>query len=174
METATLLRPSGIFRTGRVNEKINMQYSNIALLCILLYSYFVDGHASWFLSTSAVQNRTGRWFAGVAALKTEVALEKMRDSGDCSQLSRSDMDGKFAPLPGAADPEANARYEMQTYTTGCYYLHLKTDEWVSDGLEVLNTTRLVTTCAATHLTSFATGFFPEVNTIDFEVREIDR
>ena len=59
-------------------------------------------------------------------------------------------------------------YWMRTYTAGCYYLNAKQDEWVSDGLKTLSSTREVTVCGATHLTSFATGFFPEVNSIDFE------
>ncbi len=58
---------------------------------------------------------------------------------------------------------------MQTYTVGCYYLNSKQEEWVSDGLWVKSTTKTKTVCAASHLTSFATGFFPEVNTIDFEL-----
>ena len=35
-------------------------------------------------------------------------------------------------------------------------------------LQVYNTTKLVTGCGTDHLTSFGSGWFPEVNTIDFE------
>lgn len=34
--------------------------------------------------------------------------------------------------------------------------------------QVLNSTRELTACGATHLTSFATGFVPQPNTLDFE------
>ena len=60
-----------------------------------------------------------------------------------------------------------ATYELVLYTGGGYALNPKNDVWEAKGMAVINTTRLVTAFTSNHLTSFATGFLPEVNSIDF-------
>ena len=57
---------------------------------------------------------------------------------------------------------------MRMYTAGLYYFDLATEEWEGLGINVKNTSQLTTAGGTNHLTSFATGFFPEPNTIDFD------
>ena len=81
-------------------------------------------------------------------------------------------------------------YTLQTMTSGCYFYVEETEMWGMDGCEVLftlcyiyfltlwpwnvflkviePTNVLQTTCACTHLTSFASGFFVPPNNIDFD------
>ena len=47
------------------------------------------------------------------------------------------------------------------------YFDVKTEVWEGIGIVVQNTSKLVTAAQTNHLTSFATGWFPEPNTIDF-------
>lgn len=54
------------------------------------------------------------------------------------------------------------------YTAGTYYFDDGVEVWDGDGITVMNTTNLVTAARTNHLTSFATGFFPQPNTIDFK------
>ena len=54
------------------------------------------------------------------------------------------------------------------YTAGTYYFDDGVEVWDGRGITVMNTTNLVTAARTNHLTSFATGFFPQPNTIDFK------
>ena len=58
-------------------------------------------------------------------------------------------------------------YNMRMYTAGLYYFDIATESWEGLGIKVKNTSQLTTAGGTNHLTSFATGFFPEPNTIDF-------
>ena len=49
-----------------------------------------------------------------------------------------------------------------------YYFDITSESWEGLGIGLINTTRLVTAAKTNHLTSFATGFFPEPNKIDFD------
>ncbi len=54
-----------------------------------------------------VRNRTGRWFAGVAAVTSVEALSRVAADGNCAGLTWGDLDPDFAPLPGV-DADSNS------------------------------------------------------------------
>ena len=49
-----------------------------------------------------------------------------------------------------------------------YFFDVETEQWEGIGIAVQNTTKLITAAQTNHLTSFATGFFPTPNKIDFD------
>lgn len=133
----------------------------------------------WFIPVRAINNRTGKWYLGIAAVSDENELNALKDMESCKsqKLSKEKLSWDFG----------TTSYETRTFTSGCYYFNSKNDDWLSDGLDVrqksyecsateqiihlsqvMNATNLVSACAATHLTAFATGFLPQLNTIDFE------
>ena len=59
-------------------------------------------------------------------------------------------------------------YDLRIYTAGMYYFDSVGESWEGKGISLTNTTKLMTAAKTNHLTSFATGFFPVPNTIDFE------
>ena len=60
-------------------------------------------------------------------------------------------------------------FYLRTFTSGCYYLDTKTGKWLSDGMEVLETTNITHThCVSNHLTSFAGGWMVLPPQINFE------
>ena len=126
----------------------------------LVISFVSGKHLDWFLPTDFVVNRTGGWYMAVGAV-SDAVLASIKDEHNCANnseaLTRDNLLWDFA----------TTEYEFTTFTSGCYYLN-KDDVWTSDGMGVINVTNDVSACSTNHLTSFATGFFPEVNTIDFD------
>ena len=59
-------------------------------------------------------------------------------------------------------------YLFVAYTGGSYFFNTSSDEWEGVGLDTLNTTKDVTGFTSNHLTSFGTGFTPQVSAIDFK------
>ena len=59
-------------------------------------------------------------------------------------------------------------YALRVYTAGMYYFDAGNEVWGALGISVTNTTNLMTAAQTSHLTSFATGYFPVPNKIDFE------
>ena len=61
-----------------------------------------------------------------------------------------------------------ANYWLRVYTSGCYYMNTTTNEWSSNGMEILADSNLTHThCVTTHLTTFAGGFIVLPNAINF-------
>jgi len=51
-----------------------------------------------------------------------------------------------------------SNYWQRVYSSGCYYMNTKTNEWSSLGMEILADSNLTHThCQSTHLTTFASG-----------------
>ena len=60
-------------------------------------------------------------------------------------------------------------FSLRVYTSGCYYMDVETGKWLSDGMEVLETTNIThTQCVSNHLTSFAGGWMVLPPQINFE------
>ncbi len=79
-----------------------------------------DNHLSWFIDVPSVSNRTGRWFAAVAAVKTAGILDQLTTLSDggkkqvsCKDLKmdKSDLDEDFK---STEDGQTND-YEMQVW-----------------------------------------------------------
>ncbi|XP_037775872.1 polycystic kidney disease protein 1-like 2 [Penaeus monodon] len=105
-----------------------------------------------FLNSSDVRNRTGRFFLGLASLLGNVAMETA-----LKNITKDHLDW-----------EPDVTYSLRVFTSGCYYFDEALDEWSNRGLEVVSTSYVMTQCQASHLTSFASGFFPSPNEINFE------
>jgi hypothetical protein len=43
-----------------------------------------------------------------------------------------------------------------------------TEIWEAGGISVINSTALTTACYTSHLSQYGSGFYPEINTIDFQ------
>ena len=64
--------------------------------------------------------------------------------------------------------EFTDKYYLRIYTSGCYYMDPLTDQWSSNGMEILPNSNLTHThCLANHLTTFAGGFVVLPNEINF-------
>nr|XP_027217782.1 polycystic kidney disease protein 1-like 2 [Penaeus vannamei] len=105
-----------------------------------------------FLNSSDIQNRTGRFFLGLASVLGNVAMETA-----LKNITKDHLDW-----------EPDVSYSLRVFTSGCYYFDEALDEWSNRGLEVVSTSYVMTQCRASHLTSFASGFFPSPNLINFE------
>ena len=110
----------------------------------------IYGFHQWFVDSYQVQNRTGRWFLAVIQLN-EILSEEETTSFDKSKIS-----------------EFRTDYSLRTYTTGCYFLEEKYEEWTARGTIVLSTTYEETICLTSHLTMFGSGFFVQPNINDFQ------
>ena len=124
-------------------------------------SLFVSGnYLDWFLPVDFIANRAGGWYMAVGAVSDET-LATIKDEHNCANntdaLKEENLLWEFD----------TGYYEFVSFTSGCYYLG-KEDVWRADGMGVINVTSDLSACHTNHLTSFATGFFPEVNTIDFD------
>ncbi|XP_064099124.1 location of vulva defective 1-like [Macrobrachium nipponense] len=112
-----------------------------------------NGTYDWFIRSSLI-NGTGRFFVGVGEFK-------------------KDFDPKLMSDPTANDVKNDVMtnvtcdYTMRVFTAGCFYFNTKEKSWMSNGLEVVYADSQRTTCEATHLTSFGSGFIVAPNTIDF-------
>ena len=113
-----------------------------------------DGHLDWFLGNDFVASRTGKWFLAIAS--TKKTLEE--DERDCTQLSVDQLSWDFN----------TPNYHLQIYIGGGYYFDENSDNWDGTGTGVINSTYTVTAIRTNHLSSFASGFLPEPNVIDFE------
>ena len=124
-------------------------------------SYSIDNerYLDWFIPTEMVANRRGRWFVGVMAFKSEADLAQIKANQSCEENGIEDemLDSDFG----------TKTYKLHSFISGCYFLNPK-DAWVSDGMSIDNVTEQLSGCMTSHLTSFATGFFPMANTLDFK------
>ena len=121
-----------------------------------------DNVLEWFISSDLIANKTGVWYFAVISLieAPDKPIDELIDDRRTCQYSRledSMLDDEFAV----------ETYEFVAYTGGGYALNPDTEIWEGIGMVVLNNTRTSTAFKTNHLTSFATGFAPQVNKIDF-------
>ena len=116
----------------------------------------------WFIGVDKVENATGEWFFGVAAINDDIP-ESVRVNHSCKDLNS----GKFASDFNSTDD--SPFYDIRMYTGGCYYFNETTEEWEGIGMSVRSGgNNLDSTCDADHLTAFGTGYFPAPNHVDFD------
>ena len=73
----------------------------------------------------------------------------------------------FSVVESSSD-NFTSNFYVRTFASGCYYLDTRTNEWSSDGMEILADTNMTHThCLTTHLTAFAGGFVVLPDAIDF-------
>nr|XP_027212371.1 polycystic kidney disease protein 1-like 2 [Penaeus vannamei] len=61
----------------------------------------------------------------------------------------------------------STNYTIRMYTSSCLFFKEDTMSWDRNGCRVLTANVTHTICSCNHLTSFASGFFPQPNAIDF-------
>ncbi len=71
----------------------------------------------------------GSWYFAVGSVTSEESLSKVMAAKDCSGkvLKPEDLSENFG---------SSTSYEMQTFTSGCYYFNSRLNEWRSDGTTV--------------------------------------
>lgn len=89
---------------------------------------FSGAFADWYLSSRIMNNRTGKWYLGVLAVKDESKLAEIEMKSNCEGglLAKTDLDTEFGTV----------EYILQTFTAGCYYLNNEKDTWEAIGLQV--------------------------------------
>ena len=123
------------------------------------YSRDYLDYLEWFIPKEMVANRRGRWFVGVMAFKSEQDLANIKANRSCEENGLDDkmLDSDFG----------TKTYKLHAFISGCYFLNQR-DSWVSDGMSIDSVTEKNSGCTTSHLTSFATGFFPMANSLDFK------
>ncbi len=116
-----------------------------------------------FIEKELINNRTGAWYAGVMSLSPGVDLDTVVGNDTMATCESVGMSKEWF-----SDDFGITEYGLQSYTQGCYSFNTSTEVWESVGVTVINTTKLISGCGVSHLTSFGSGWFPAVNTIDFE------
>ncbi|XP_066985426.1 LOW QUALITY PROTEIN: polycystin-1-like protein 2 [Macrobrachium rosenbergii] len=107
----------------------------------------------WFIPSASI-NGTGRFFVGVGEFKKDFNVKLMSDPV-ANDVKNDVM------------TNVTCDYTMRVFTAGCFYFNTKEKSWMSNGLEVVYADSQRTTCEATHLTSFGSGFIVAPNTVDF-------
>ena len=106
----------------------------------------------WYINNAAVANRTGRFILTVATLVDGLSTGQLNN--------QSFAKAKVKDFVG--------NYKLRTFHGGCYYYNRIQRSWVADGVVVDRHDYGNSHCRASHLTSFAAGFFYTPNTIDFK------
>ena len=126
----------------------------------ICFTYFgSDGYIDYYIDDEIIKNRTGSWYFGVWS----IALTKTwrpADGKSCKDntITKDLLDKDFH----------TEKYTFVAYTGGAYYFNTTTEVWEGVGLNVTNTDKEVTWFTSNHLTSFGTGFTPQINNIDFK------
>ena len=125
---------------------------------------FLDGYIDWYIDDDLIKNRTGSWYFGVISIKGE---------NDAKNVSDSIMDGKSCEENKILESDLDSDFKTDTYTFvaytgGSYFFNTTRDEWEGIGLNTTNTTKEITGFTSNHLTSFGTGFKPQLSAIDFK------
>ena len=95
-------------------------------LCLFPEEFF-----DWFVPKSLVNNRTGRWFVGVASLGEKADVDKIvKDEKSCTE---NNLDRKQL-----ADYFGATHYDMRTYIGGMYYYNERLGNWDGVGVDVRN------------------------------------
>ncbi len=125
-----------------------------------IYTFLLDGFIDTFIRKEAVNNRTGDWYVGVMSLSSSFNLSHVTDGGSCETngMTKDWYSKEFF----------TTEYELRGYTGGCYSFNTSSEVWEAIGVTIHNTTKLISACNVSHLTSFGSGWFAQVNTIDFE------
>ena len=121
----------------------------------------IDDYIDWYIDDNIIRNRTGSWYFGVISITGANSVSEIIDeTKDCSEnkISKDKLDTDFH----------TELYTFVAYTGGSYFFNESRDEWEGIGLNTLNTTKDITSFTSNHLTSFGTGFMPQISAIDFK------
>ncbi len=115
------------------------------------------------MSAEFIGNRTGSWYMGVVAFTAGKDLNStIKDGESCNAttgMTSSDLQYDF---------NGAEYYITRIYTSACYYFNRTSEIWMARGVSVINSTKLTTACVTNHLSQYGSGFYHEMNTIDFQ------
>ena len=87
---------------------------------------------------------------------------------DCQNKSRNTV-AKLMSLVLKQNGTFSDDFSLRIYLSGCYYIDETTNNWISDGMEILSDTNVTHThCLSSHLTTFAGGFIVLPTAINFD------
>ncbi|MCL4148695.1 UNVERIFIED_CONTAM: hypothetical protein GTU68_040089 [Idotea baltica] len=105
----------------------------------------------FFINNKENNNRTGRFFAGVALLKNVGSLT------DTTVLTRTNFDEDF-----------DFNYYFNAYSMGCYSFDENLIEWTSTGLKLEKVSSSSVTCQTSHASQFSLGYSLLPNSLNFD------
>ncbi|MCL4139932.1 UNVERIFIED_CONTAM: hypothetical protein GTU68_052240 [Idotea baltica] len=110
-----------------------------------------ENGAYYLFVNNEENNKTGRFFAGVALLKFFASLTAE------TILTKANFDDDF-----------NSNYYFNVYSSGCYYFEENLHEWESTGLKLEKFSTGSVTCQTIHTTQFSLGYSLLPNSLDFD------
>ena len=111
-----------------------------------------NGTYTYIVKKDENRNKTGRFFAGIGILKSNIFFSPTK------KLQKKDFLKDKLPFD----------YSFRVILSGCYFFDKLDKTWKGHGLEIIESTPSAVTCASIHMTSFGVGFLPTPNAIDFE------
>merc|ERR1712018_741565 len=116
-----------------------------------------ESYADWFIGNKFMKK--GKWLLAVASLKTNFENDVIQNMKSCQEnnLNLEMLSWEFQI----------ANYTLRSFIGGAYYFDESREEWNGYGINIKNTSNLITAFEVDHLTSFGSGFLPEPNAIDF-------
>ena len=91
-------------------------------------NYVTDEFKDWYINSDIMNNRTGPWYLAIGSVKDESTLAKLEEQATCESgmLTKDKLGDDFGTV----------NYTLRIYTSGCYYVNSKTDEWESGVMRV--------------------------------------
>ena len=87
---------------------------------------------------------------------------------NCQNKSMNSVEKIIDVIQSKSQNNFSQNFWISIYSSGCYYMNSRTNEWSSDGVEIMSDSNLTHThCITNHLTTFASGFIVLPNAIDF-------
>ena len=87
---------------------------------------------------------------------------------NCLNKSLNSVDTIISSYPNQTNQSFSSNFWLRPYASGCYYMDPVTNQWSSNGMEILADSNLTHThCVSNHLTTFAGGFIVLPNAINF-------
>ena len=121
-----------------------------------------DQTYSMFLNMSRVNGHKG--YVGLSIRELNLTASNI----NCFNKSSLNSLDKILIESFESNKTFSSNFWLRTYASGCYYMNTLTNEWSSNGMEILSDTNLTHThCTSNHLTTFAGGFIVLPNEIDF-------
>jgi hypothetical protein len=121
----------------------------------------------FFANMSQLNGHKGLLGFAIREIDSEI-LEKI----NCTEKTINTLNFFMTPQSisnGTKNASFLSDFSMRVFTSGCYYMDVKSGKWMSYGMEVLETTNITHThCVSNHLTSFAGGWMVLPPQINFE------
>ncbi|XP_063604126.1 uncharacterized protein LOC134779789 [Penaeus indicus] len=109
-----------------------------------------------YLEDEFVTNQTGLYYVCLSEFANHTDEEGFWADSEAFNLTQANITKVWS-----------TNYTVRMYTSSCLFFKEDTMSWDRNGCRVLTANVTHTVCSCNHLTSFASGFFPQPNAIDF-------